>query len=332
MAYSPDGTALAVGGDGSVQLWNVASRTLRATHVLPAAMVVNATSFSRADVIAVALSDGTVALLDGQTLKPVGAPFSVVTSQGQQAESVSFSPDGQLLASGADDGTVRLFDVSDPARPRQVADVHASGTPVYTVTFAPDGATLAAASLDDVVRLYQLSGNGLSLTGRPLGGMASYAIGLAFSPNSKTLAVGSADKTVHLWNVADPAHPVSLGKPLTGPSGYVWAAAFNPSGTMLAVGVTDGTVWLWNVADPARPALIATLRGPADHVYGVAFSPSGNQLAAPSFEGTVHLWDTSATAALAEVCGNLGQPITRAEWSSYAPGVPYQAPCPAPAG
>jgi WD40 repeat protein len=332
VAYSPDGKALAVGGDGSVQLWDVASRTLRATHALPAAMVVNATSFSRAGVIATALSDGTVALLDGQTLKPVGTPFSVVTSQVQQAESVSFSPDGRLLASGGDDGTVRLFDVSDPAHPRQVAEVHASGTSIYTVTFAPDGATLAAASLDDAVRLYRLSGDSLSLAGQPLGGMASYAIGLAFSPNSKTLAAGSADKTVHLWNVADPGHPVALGKPLTGPSGYVWAAAFNPSGTMLAVGVTDGTVWLWNVADPARPVLIATLQGPADHVYSVAFSPSGNQLAAPSFEGTVHLWDTSATAALAGVCGNLGQPITRAEWSSYAPGVPYRAPCPASAG
>jgi WD40 repeat protein len=332
VAYSPDGNSLAVGGDGSVQLWDVASRTLRATHALPAAMVVNATTFSRAGVIAVALSDGTVALLDGQSLKPAGLPFSVVTSQGQQAESVAFSPDGRLLASGADDGTVRLFDVSDPAHPRQVADVHASGTSVYTVTFAPDGATLAAASLDNVVRLYQLSGASLSLVGRPLGGMASYAIGLAFSPNSKTLAVGSADKTVHLWNVTDPAHPAALGQPLTGPSGYVWAAAFNPSGTMLAVGVTDGTVWLWNVAQPAHPVLIATLEGPADHVYSVAFSPSGDQLAAPSFEGTVHLWDTSATAALAEVCGNLGQPITRAEWSSYAPGVPYRAPCPASEG
>jgi len=318
-----------VGGDGSVQLWDVASRTLRATHALPASMVVNATTFSHAGVIAVALSDGTVALLDGQTLKPVGAPFSVVAGQGQQAESVAFSPDGHLLASGGDDGSVRLFDVSNPAHPRQVADTHASGNSVYTVTFAPNGATLAAASLDDVVRLYQVSGNSLSLTGQPLGGMASYAIGLAFSPNSKTLAVGSADKTVHLWNVADPAHAVALGKPLTGPSGYVWAAAFNPSGTMLAVGVTDGTVWLWNVARPVHPVLIATLQGPADHVYGVAFSPSGNQLAAPSFEGTVHLWDTSATSALKEVCGNLGQPITRAEWSSYAQGVPYRTPCPA---
>jgi len=57
-------------------------------------------------------------------------------------------------------------------------------------------------------------------------------------------------------------------------------------------------------------------------------SPSGASLAATSYEGTVHLWDTSPVAALAEVCGNLGQAVTPAEWASNVPGVPYRAPCP----
>jgi WD40 repeat protein len=157
--------------------------------------------------------------------------------------------------------------------------------------------------------------------------MASYAIGLAFSPDSKTLAVGSADQTVHLWDVSAPARPRLVGTPLTGPSGYAWAAAFSPDGETLAIGVTDGTVWLWDVRDLSHPALIATLTGPADHVYSVAFSPSGDQLAASSYDGTVFMWDTSPATARADVCANLGQPITRAEWSSAVPGVPYQAPC-----
>lgn len=329
IAYRPDGKALVVGGN-SVQLWDTATRTLRATHPLPSGVTVNSTVFNQAGIIAAALSDGTVTLLNGQTLRPLGKPFPAITGQGG-TESVAFSPDGRLLAAGADDGGVRLFDVSDPARPRLLAAVlDGSGTPVYTVAFAPDGKTVAAASTDNVVRLWRVSRSpgALTLAGQPIRGMASYAIGLAFSPDGKTLAVGSADKTVHLWDVADPARPVALGKPLTGPSGYVWTAAFNRSGTLLAVGVTDGTVWLWNVAEPARPVLVATLTSPADHVYAVAFSPSGTQLAATSYEGTVHLWDTSPAAAAARVCGNLGQPIAQAEWSSYAPGVPYRAPCP----
>ena len=335
LAYSPDGATLAVSGT-SVQLWDIATRTLLVTHALPPLVAVNATAFSpTGTAVAVALSNGTVALLNGRTLAPLGKPFTVITGPGT-AESVAFSPDGALLATGADDGSVRLFDVADPAHPRQLARVHDSGSDVYTVVFAPDGATVAAASIDDLVRLWHVSRPGgaggaarasLTKAGPPLGGLASYAIGLAFSPDSAILAVGSADKTVRLWDVVHSAHPVLIGTPLTGPSGYVWAAAFSPDGKTLAVGVTDGTVWLWDVARPAHPTLIATLTGPAEDVYAVAFSPSGGQLAATSFEGTVHLWDTSPAAAQAAVCGNLGQPLTSAEWSSYVPGVPYRAPC-----
>ena len=329
VAYSPDGTTIAVGGT-SVQLWSAANRTLLAAHALPSGVYVNATAFSASGVIAVALSDGTVALLNGRTLAPLGSPFAVISGSGA-AESVAFSPSGTAVATGADDGSVRLIDVSDPAHPALVATGHGSGSSVYTVAFAPDGATIAAASVDDVVRLWSVpagAGSGsLTLAGTPLGAMASYAIGLAFSPDSKILAVGSADKTVHLWNVSSPAHPVLLAAPLTGPSGYVWAAAFSPDGKVLAAGVTDGTVWLWDVSSPAHPVLLATLTGPTGHVYGVAFSPSGAQLAATSYDGSVHLWDTGTAAAVSGICANLGQALTRAEWSSYVPGVAYRSAC-----
>jgi WD40 repeat protein len=330
VAYSPDGKTMAVGGT-SVQLWDTATRTLLATHPLPSGVTVSGCAFGGDGVIAVALSDGTVAFLSAPTLAPVGRPFPVITGQGQ-AESVAFSPDGKLIATGADDGSVRLYDVSDPAHPRPLTSEHASGSPVYTVAFAPDGATVAAASTDNLVRLWHVTGGAspaLTPLGQPLGGMASYAIGLAFSPDSRLLAVGSADKTVHLWDVASPGQPIALGQPLTGPSGDVSAAAFSPDGKTLAVGVTDGTVWLWNVTSPVHPTLIATLTGPAGDVYSVAFSPSGHQLAATSYEGTVHLWDTSPAAAAADVCANLGQAITPAEWTASVPGVPYRAPCPA---
>ena len=50
-------------------------------------------------------------------------------------------------------------------------------------------------------------------------------------------------------------------------------------------------------------------------------------LAAGVTDGTVHLWDVSPGAAESQVCANLGQPLTRAEWNVYVPGVPYRAPC-----
>jgi WD40 repeat protein len=187
----------------------------------------------------------------------------------------------------------------------------------------------AASSLSDVVQLWHVAGGGhLTAAGPDIGGMASYPIGLAFSPDGRTLAIGSNDKHVYLWDLASPARPRRLGAPLDGPASNAWSVAFSPDGQTLAAGANDGTVWLWNVGDPARPRLTATLSGLPGHVFSIAFSPGGTQLAAASYDDdTVRLWDTSPAAARAGICANLGQPVTPAEWSGYAPGVPYRAPC-----
>jgi WD40 repeat protein len=336
LAYGPGGGTLAVGGVGSVQLWDTASRTLLASRALPAPQYANATAFrpqrAGAPLLAVAVSNGTVELLNGSTLAPAAPPLTVTSAPGQAAESVAFSPDGRLLVAGADDGSVRLFDVTDPAHPRPLAVARGAGNadPIYTVAFAPGGTMIAAASVNtNSVQLWRLtSGDGLLRAGPDLRGMASYPIGLAFTPDGRTLAIGDSDKNVYLWNVASPARPRPLGAPLTGPSGQTWSVAISPDGKTLAVGANDGTVWLWNLAEPARPALIATLSGLPGHVFSVAFSPGGTQLAAASYDDdTVRLWDTSPATARATICGNLGQPLSAKEWATYLPGVPYRAPC-----
>jgi WD40 repeat protein/transcriptional regulator with XRE-family HTH domain len=329
--YGDDGRLLAVGST-TLELWNPVTRTELAFAAPPgpANTLVNAVAFLTASTLATGYTDGMLQLwrigAGDRSLIRLSQPLRA--SADGLVESVVVSPDRRLLATSGDDGTVRLWSVTDPAHPRLVAKRPDSDAEVYNVAFSPGGRTLAAASADDLTRLWNVSQpDDPTKIGHPLGGLASYAISVAFTPDGRTLAVGSADHTVRLWNVSDLARPVRLGRPLTGPGGYVYSVAFSPGGQMLAAAVTDGTVWLWGVGHPARPRLMAALTGPAQQVWTVAFSPTGSTLAAAGNDGTVRLWDTQVRAAAAGVCATAGQPMTRSEWADYVPGRRYAPPC-----
>ena len=208
------------------------------------------------------------------------SPYQIASLDGQAGEvaSVSFSPDGATLASGARDG-VMLWDVESRA---PVATLDENG--VNSVSFSPDGTLLASGARDGRVTLWNMETRGQIAT---LEGHTGTVNSVSFSPDGSILASGSRDGKVILWNV-EAREQIA---PLSGHTDEVASVSFASDGGTLASGSADRTVMLWDVATRER---IATLEGHASGVTSVSFSPDGATLASGSlnpWDHTIILWD-----------------------------------------
>ncbi|MGO8891550.1 MAG: toll/interleukin-1 receptor domain-containing protein, partial [Streptosporangiaceae bacterium] len=241
--------------------------------------------------------DSETQLLDTST-EPLS---SKLTGPARPVSSVALSKNGKVLAAGAGDGKVWLWDMADPAHPVPLGSPLAGPDhAIDSVAFSPDGTMLAASSgnaiwrwrFADPAHPARPTVLAPALTGpaRPFGTVV-------FSRDGRTLFSADVDNTIWRWDVTDPARPVPLGVPLTGPTGTIFSLAIGPVGDVLAAASGDGTIWRWNIADPVHPARLGLpLRDPAGGVYSVAFSPDGRYLAAGSYDSKVWRWSLADPA------------------------------------
>ena len=167
-----------------------------------------------------------------------GEELDLLSGHTSSVYSVSFSPDGNTLASGSLDKTVRLWDANTGRHIRTL-----TGHWVLSVSFSPDGNTLASGGWQEI-RLWDAH------TGRhirTLTGHTSSVYSVSFSPDGNTLASRSLDKTVRLWD----AHTGRHIRTLTGHTGGVSSVSFSPDGNTLASGSVDGTILLWALTPSA---------------------------------------------------------------------------------
>ncbi|MEL7357876.1 MAG: AAA-like domain-containing protein, partial [Cyanobacteria bacterium J06560_6] len=161
--------------------------------------------------------------------------------------SMSFSPDGETLASASYDGTVKLWSIAG----EQLETLSGHSDEVYRMSFSPDGETLASASGDGTVKLWSIAGEQLET----LSGHSDRVHSVSFSPDGETLASASGDGTVKLWSIAG-----EQLETLSGHSDRVYGVSFSPDGETLASASYDGTVKLWSIAGEQ----LETLSGHSD--------------------------------------------------------------------
>jgi WD40 repeat protein/tRNA A-37 threonylcarbamoyl transferase component Bud32 len=241
----------------------------------------------------IAIAGAVVAIFIALTLEPapsvVGSPpktsspetFALVntfTGHSYWVDSVAFSPDGQILASGSDDKTIKLWNIPTG---QLKTTLTGHSTPVNSVAFSPDGQTLASGSYDHTIKLWNIPTGELKTT---FTGHSNVVDSVAFSPDGQTLASSSWDNTIKLWNIPTG----ELQMTLTGLSKSAHSVAFSPDGQTLASGNRDNTIKLWNVP---TGELKTTLIGHSNSVWSVAFSPDGQTLASGSWDNTIKLWN-----------------------------------------
>ena len=212
----------------------------------------------------------------------------ILTKGSNYILSVTISPDGQTLASGNQDGTIKVWNLHkwklllwNLHKWKLLHTLAGHSNVVSSVAFSPDGKTLLSGGNDKAIKVWDLDTGKLL---RTLEGHSEAVTSITISHDGKTLASGSYDKTIRIWNICSG----ELLHTFTEHADGVRSIAISPVvGKTLVSGSNDKTIKVWDL--DARK-LLRTLEGHSEAVTSIAFSPDGKTLASGSHDTTIKIW------------------------------------------
>ncbi len=288
LAWEPDGQRLATGSaDETVKIWNATTGS-EAVTLRGHFQTVISLSWGPDGRLASGCLGGSLRIWNSIR----DQESSVLPGRDVGVRSVSWSPDGTRLASGSDDGTVRVWDpvtreevlTRKGHEERWVNQDEMLGLQCR-LAWSPDGRHLASVGLDGTAKVWEIA-SGREVFAFPADQGMICSVG--WSPDGTHLAVGALDGTIRVVEGLKQTPKVHLFK--ANPGGLVRCVAWSPQGDRLASGGKgDALVKVW---DPLRGVEVARMRG---HQYpwvlGVAWSPDGKRLASAAGDRSVMVWD-----------------------------------------
>jgi WD40 repeat protein len=189
LAFSPDGQQLASGSsDRSVKLWQVATGELLTT-LTGHRLKITTVAFNVAGILASASADGTIGIWQNNKMQ------RQLTGHVGSVTAIAFSPDGQMLASGGEDRSIRLWDTQTWTC-RQVLPGHA--WQVSSLAFISGGEVLLSGSWDKTVKFWQVA------TGKEfdlLAGHTDSVTCLVIDAGEQKIFTGSRDRSIKVWQL-----------------------------------------------------------------------------------------------------------------------------------
>lgn len=201
---------------------------------------------------------------------------------------LSFSPDGQTVASASQDGSVLLWSLEG----KTIKCFGEGKDKFWGISFSPNGQVLAAASTEGKIKLCSLDGQEI----QSLQGSEKWVWDVSFSPDGKILASADSSGVVKLWHFdgqkinPQPIHEFKAHEE------EIHRINISPNGKILATASKDKTVKLWNLAGK-QTKLLKQLKGHTDSIWDISFSPDGRTLATASSDNTAKLWKVDGTDA-----------------------------------
>jgi WD40 repeat protein len=211
---------------------------------------------------------------------------------------IAAAPDGTCVASGSDDGKIRLWNIYTG----QMEVLGECDGAVSAVDFSPDGNSVTAASEQRApgsahrIGLWDIQSGQM----RELGECGGRAPAVLFSPDGKRVAASSAEveNSLRVWNLQ-----TGELKVFASDAGGIAAISFAPDGQSIAAcdaRLTNPMIRLWDL-DAGRARVLGNC---SRQLTSLAFSPDGESLASGGRDETIRLWDvrTGQTRALGKNC------------------------------
>jgi WD40 repeat protein/serine/threonine protein kinase len=285
LAFHPTGNLLASAGpDSTIRIWDAQTGILSQKIQLPIPEKVWSLNFSRDGNYLAAGCENDHRRGQAQYARIFETPsWEEIRMLGHPGivDTVEFSPDGHLLATGNQDKVARLWDWKAEKLLRAL-EGHTQS--IWDLDFRPDGKVLATAGLEGTITLWDVD------TGerkRVLAAHTGNVFGVDFSPRGDLLVTSGADATVRLWEVGSSISPDVLPPDTTGGR----QIAFNSRDDCLATGGDSPLVRLW---DPWRAKQRISILAHPGGSYNLSFDPTGKSLFTVGNDGHVSEWNTES--------------------------------------